>query len=352
MSAKKIIDAFEVWRDGGQPMVLATVFETAGSTYTKAGHRMIIAANGDYQGLVSGGCLEGDLAEHAKRVVQSLECMALTYDMRDEADELFGLGVGCNGMIRVFLQPMTAADAYAPFARIAAASLGRKRVLLGTVIASETRDLAEGTTVALCDGALEVWCGTVGNSDALSAELHATDWAAGARLYREAGATVLIAPLRHIPRLLVLGAGLDVLPVLRIATELGWIVSIADHRPAYLERGGFELAESIFLVDPARIHDTIRVEAFDAALVMSHHLETDKLYLRALATAPLGYLGVLGPPARRQRLLDALGEHAEALKTRLRGPVGLDIGADSPEAIALSFVAELHSVWCGQRGHV
>jgi len=119
MGARHILQSFRVWRTAGEPLVLATVYETAGSTYSKAGHRILIAANGDYRGLVSGGCLEGDLAERARGVAASGQSLALTYDLRDSADELWGLGIGCNGLLRVFLQPLSTANDYQPFAAIA-----------------------------------------------------------------------------------------------------------------------------------------------------------------------------------------------------------------------------------------
>src|SRR5690606_37932704 len=97
MSIRDIDQAFQKWRTGGEAMVLATVYDTIGSTYSNAGHRILIAANGDYQGLVSGGCLEGDLAERSREVIKTMQPQAVTYDMRDEADDLWGLGVGCNG---------------------------------------------------------------------------------------------------------------------------------------------------------------------------------------------------------------------------------------------------------------
>ena len=116
-------------------MVLATVYETIGSTYSKAGHRILIAANGDYQGLVSGGCLEGDLAERARSVIETNEPLAISFDMRDEADDLWGLGVGCNGLIRVFLQPLTEAEDYQPFSDIAQGLQDAAPAVVATVIA-------------------------------------------------------------------------------------------------------------------------------------------------------------------------------------------------------------------------
>jgi xanthine dehydrogenase accessory factor len=147
-----------------------------------------------------------------------------------------------------------------------------------------------------------------------------------------------------VPRLLILGGGLDAIPLVNMASELGWRVTVADHRPAYLERDAFGSAELTVLVDPTDIERRIAIDIYDAVIVMSHHLVTDERYLRQLAGHSNAYLGVLGPPARRQRILDNLASEDPALSGRLRGPVGLDIGADSPESIALSILAEIQQV--------
>jgi xanthine/CO dehydrogenase XdhC/CoxF family maturation factor len=128
-----------------------------------------------------------------------------------------------------------------------------------------------------------------------------------------------------------------------MGAELGWFVTVADHRPGYLARGGFERAERAVLVEPQKLGATLRLADFDAIVVMSHHLATDRHYLAELATVDSRYLGVLGPRARRDRLLEELADAAPQLRERLKGPVGLDIGADSPESIALSILAELQS---------
>src|SRR5262245_21302143 len=146
MGARHLLQSFDAWRAAGEPLVLATVYETAGSTYTKAGHRILLAANGEYRGLVSGGCLEGDLAERARGVVRSGQAVAVTYDLRDEADELWGLGIGCNGLLRVFLQSLSAGNDYQPFAAIADALVGVRGVGVATVIESSTPGVPVGAT--------------------------------------------------------------------------------------------------------------------------------------------------------------------------------------------------------------
>lgn len=326
-------------------MVLATVYETIGSTYSKAGHRILIAANGDYQGLVSGGCLEGDLAGRAQAVSQQHRAAAVTYDLRDEGDDLFGLGVGCNGLIRILLQPLVAAEGFEPFASIARAMLARDTAGAATIVERGASEAHAGATLIRADGTTANWGIGPDLEQRLSSGCDAAIRTGRARYeLDDRGVGILYAPLRPIPRLLVLGAGLDAIPVVNLAWELGWIVTVADHRPAYIERGGFERAEHAFQITAADLDRTVALEEFDAIIVMSHHLETDKIYLRQLASGDTRYLGVLGPPVRKERLLEELGELGQRLRDRLRGPVGIDIGADSPESIALSIMAEMQAV--------
>jgi xanthine/CO dehydrogenase XdhC/CoxF family maturation factor len=343
MGARQLLQSFHAWRAASEPLVLATVYETAGSTYSKAGHRILLTANGEYRGLVSGGCLEGDLAERARGVVRSDQAVAVTYDLRDEADELWGLGVGCNGLLRVFLQPLSAGNDYQPFAAIADALVSARGAGVATVIESSTLEVPVGAT-AVATSTGERTFGVTGHAAAIVAAASRVAFEhAEARLVTRDGCTILRAHVQPIPKLLVLGAGLDAVPLVAMAAELGWFVTVADHRPVYLKRGGFERAERTVLVEPETLRSALPVDDFDAVVVMSHHLATDRKYLAELAGVASRYLGVLGPRARRERLLHDLAELAPQLRDRLKGPVGLDIGADSPESIALSILADLQS---------
>jgi xanthine/CO dehydrogenase XdhC/CoxF family maturation factor len=341
MSVRQILEYFDARRERREPLVLATVYDTLGSTYSKAGHRILIAANGDYRGLVSGGCLEGDLAERARAVFANDAAAAVTYDLRDEVDEVWGLGVGCNGLLRVFLQPLRPERDYQPFAAIARRLAGGELAATATVVESSNANFAAGATVIGGATSHEAWGLAPRHAERLAERARAVLAEGGARVENEEGASVLYAPLRPIPKLLVLGGGLDAVPLVAMAAELGWFVTVADHRPAYIARGGFPRADRALLVDPGALASSVAVDEFDAIVVMSHHLATDRKYLAQLATARAAYLGVLGPRARRERLLAELDAAAPGLRARLKGPVGIDIGADSPESIALSILAEL-----------
>ncbi len=277
-------------------------------------------------------------------MVASAVPTAVTYDLRDATDELWGLGVGCNGLLRVFLQPLGPATGYEPFASMARCLVGTRPGGIATVIERGDGVRQAGTTAIVC-GAEHATFGDAGQAATpllAGAQRAAEDGIA--RFASELGGRILYAPLRPIPKLLVLGAGLDAVPLVGMAAELGWFVTVADHRPGYLARSDLERADRTVLLEPERLAATLPLAEFDAIVVMSHHLATDRKYLQQLPTSGDRYLGVLGPGARRERLLADLGSSGHALEGRLRGPVGLDIGANSPEAIALSILAEIQSV--------
>ena len=344
MSLLSTIRAFDEWRWAERQLALVTVVETEGSTYTKPGHRMIVADTGDYHGLVSGGCLEGDLATHASKVIASGEAQLLTYDLRDEADEIWGLGIGCNGLLRLLMQRLDAEHHYRPFLDIAEChrSFGGGELALVTESSAEAvlpgatwLQTAEGTshsgmeddTAAALAGAFEAMpCNGISALQTGGCELK-----------------VLRAHVPPVPRLLVIGAGPDAVPLVRLAAELGWRVTITDHRPADLQAPGLDVAEARIEARAGTLAEALKPSEFHAAVVMTHHLDSDREHLRELASEGPDYVGLLGPRARRERLLAELGPGGLALSSRLHGPVGLDIGAQSPETIALAIAAEIQA---------
>jgi xanthine/CO dehydrogenase XdhC/CoxF family maturation factor len=166
--------------------------------------------------------------------------------------------------------------------------------------------------------------------------------------------TFLVVPIEPPTRLLVLGAGPDAMPLVEIAGLMGWQVTVLDHRPAYAVSERFPRAQSV-TVNPAnalsKLLDSAQSHArYDAAVVMSHHLTSDEAYLGALADSTIPYIGLLGPAPRRARLLSDIGDKAQRLGNRLYGPIGLDIGANTPETIALAIVSEIQAVLAGRHG--
>ncbi len=348
MTPKNLLKSFDEWRKQQQELVLASVFETAGSTYSKTGARMLINSNGDFQGMLSGGCLEGDLAERAREVLTSGTAQMITYDLGLNNEELWGLGIGCDGLMKIFLQPLPAEKNYAPFVAIARAYEGDHPEVAATVLASDQDGVEPGATLVTADDNVELF----GLSDDAAKDLLGEAKAALADNISstrkiqigDANATVLFALIKPRPRLLVLGAGLDAEPVTRLAAELGWRITVIDHRPAYIEKGSFGDADEVICCPADELADVVDLAKFNTTIVMSHHLASDRSYLGQLSRSDIPYIGLLGPKDRRRRLLEDLGADAGDLEGRLHGPAGLDIGAVGPAAIALSILAEMHGV--------
>jgi xanthine/CO dehydrogenase XdhC/CoxF family maturation factor len=164
------------------------------------------------------------------------------------------------------------------------------------------------------------------------------------------GAKILIVSIALPIQLLVLGAGPDVIPVVDVAALLDWHITVVDHRPAYADPSRFPRAKRVICQPVASIVSTLSHMSFDAAVVMSHHLTSDAGYLDALAKSPIPYVGLLGPAPRRIRLMSDIGANADLLRGRVHGPIGLDIGATTPETIALAIVSEVQAVLAGKSG--
>ena len=318
---------FDESRRASRPLALVLVTGTSGSTYSKAGDCMLIDDEGRYQGMLSGGCLEGDLALHAAKVIAAGRAETLSYDLAAD-DELWGLGVGCDGRIDVMLIALDADGQ--PFAAMNDVFAGREHAHMAVVIADE--HLPVGSAVVM--GRTGTLYHAAPGADALLGDTPQHG------VVRESGGRrVIELSLSPAPSLLILGAGPDVVPVLRLAQELGWRTTVADHRPAYIESDAVAIADARHQIAPDELGTALDVDGYDAAVIMSHHLASDRAYLAALAGSSVGYIGLLGPAARRDRLLGDLGGLAGALAGRLDGPAGLDLGGRGPGQIALSIVA-------------
>lgn len=345
MSARLLKSVFESWSRGGQPLVLASVYATDGSTYSKSGAQMLISGDGNFQGMLSGGCLEGDLAERARSVAKSGNPQAITYDLGLNDEELWGLGIGCDGQMSILLQALSKQHDYEPFRSMLAAYEGTDIQASATVVASDVAALAAGSSLVLhresilwTDIDLRFQSRVV---DAIGLALADNRSQCASLEIDEHSCEVLLSVLHPRRQVLVLGAGLDAEPVVRFIAELGWRCVISDHRPAYIENGKFADSDRVCCIDANDISSALPLHEFDAVVVMSHHLKTDEVYLRQIAASPIPYVGLLGPANRRDYLLTALGDEGATLTDRLHGPAGLELNASGPASIALSIVAQI-----------
>ncbi|MEZ5499762.1 MAG: XdhC family protein [Steroidobacteraceae bacterium] len=335
-SFSRLLPFFDAARLAGQDLVLATAVATSGSTYRKAGAQILISGDGRYSGMLSGGCLEHDLALHARRVLDSGRGELVTYELGGPGDELWGMGLGCEGGMRILLSPLHAAGGWQPLAELARCWQDRQGMTACYIVASASPALPIGRIItSLTDVPIAF-------RDLVGPWLeHTSDIA----LYRKTGDSALEAftmPLALPARVLLLGAGFDAEPVVEFAQRVGFGVSVFDHRPALVQRARFPAAETMRHGEPAAAADMIAALKPRAAIVMSHHLASDRIYLQSLARSDVPFIGLLGPPGRRQRLLESLQPSDRArLGARLHAPVGLDLGGRTPETIALAIVAEL-----------
>jgi xanthine dehydrogenase accessory factor len=341
MSLHRLLPLFDRSRESGAPLVLATVIHTSGSTYAKPGAQMLIASDGEYAGLLSGGCLEGDLREHAREVLATGMARIIRYDLRSTTDQLFGLGAGCEGAMDILLTRHGAADGWQPLALMANDSRAGRECRVAFVTATAAAGVCLGASFPV--------------DSPLPAFPELQRFAAGAQpnaltQVSHLGVELFVAVAAPPPRILLLGGGPDARPVAQLAAFLGWHITVFDHRPLYLAPERFPPAATLIDGRAAELAATTRLADHAAAIVMSHHLESDLHYLRALALSAVPYVGLLGPAGRREKLLADLGADAAALRARLRAPVGLDIGGRAPESIALSIIAEVHAALAGRTG--
>jgi xanthine dehydrogenase accessory factor len=337
---------FDRYRRAGTPLVLATIAETLGSTYRKAGAQMLIAPDGSAAGLLSGGCLEADLLERARKVLDTGEALAVEYDTRSSDDILWGIGLGCEGAMRILLTRLDAANGYQPFAYVEQARHDNAAARFALIVDSKNPAYPLGATFRNGDTHVPAVV-----AEALGAATSAVRTQANTAKPVEAeNAKFLIVSIALPIQLLLLGAGPDAMPVVDFAAMLDWHVSVLDHRPAYADPARFPRAKRVTAQPVSQLEEHLQSASYDAAVVMSHHLISDAGYLSALAHSAIPYVGLLGPAPRRARLMSDIGSRAEGFHGRLHGPIGLDIGATSPETIALAIISEIQAVLAGRSG--
>ena len=371
----------------GRRAALVTVVGTSGSTYRRPGARMLVLAapgggsaetvGADFLGSISGGCLEDDAREHALAAIASGRPALVRYDTTADSDIFFGTGAGCRGIVQVFIEslPATGTADGDPLACIARGLRERRTGALASVIAVEPAD--GGPTPPAPGGFLWIDDAAQGRAPAATnitdpGLLAAVAADARAALFRGRPETcdyplpgggwarVFIDVVRPPRALLICGAGQDAVPLARLGKELGWCVRVVDGRRAYATPARFPGADEVIHCPAPEFASRVAVEPGEAVVVMTHHYLHDRDLLRALIPSPAGYLGVLGPRSRTERLLADLAASGEETGCRLdlgkrslrrlHGPAGLDIGAETPEQIALAIASEIEAAAAGREG--
>ncbi|AUN95208.1 XdhC family protein [Pseudazoarcus pumilus] len=348
-----ILDAWKRALDAGDEAVLATVVRIAGSSYRKPGARMLITSDGRNIGTVSGGCLERHLVERAWWLTEE-GAVLCRFDTRADEDAQWSFGLGCNGEVHVLLERVGAHHAREAFDALCAVRETMRPAATAVVIAADAGGGAQvGERLLLMpDGTLASRVEDPALADRMAAMLREDGrWPRYRRLACGAG-SVEVACERMMPpqRLVVFGAGHDAVPLVSFAKALGWHVSVADARAQYARRARFPAADRVTSMGPDTTLEQCGVTPQAAVVVMTHSIEQDRALLARLLATPRSYVGQLGPMERTERMLceirDAGG--APLYTDGLHYPVGLDIGADNPEEIALAIVAEIRAHFAGR----
>lgn len=303
----------------GQPAALATLVQVEGSSYRRPGARLLLLPDGTRVGSISGGCLEEDVMERARRVLATGQPELAVYDTTAENDLVWGVGLGCQGVVRIFLERISA-ERPAWLAALRANLQERRDTALEV---DSTGTPPTGTKLAMAGAA-----------------------PAGLR-------EIIPAP----PLLAICGAGEDARALARLAHEVGWQVTVADTRPAYATRERFPEASRVLAGPIPELAGQLRFDARTFAVVMSHRYVDDREFLRALLPRDLAYLGQLGPRTRTDRLLAELKAGGLAISPQaaatLHAPIGLDLGGSTPETVALAVIAEIQARLTGRTpGHL
>lgn len=319
-------------------LALATVVDVEGSSYRRSGARMLIRHNGTWVGAISGGCLEGNVLRRAREVMRTGEAQLITYDTRtDEAARIVGASLGCNGLVRVWIEPWQGYAAETALRDLQQAFQADGPRWYARLIASTApAGVPEGTLLQL---------------DGVDAHPGLADlpWAEGLHTLTRGDATEQWAVERVQPalRLLIFGAGDDARPLVSLASQMGWRVTITDACAAKCLPLRFPEAERLLHLPAAEAVQVLQPDAHSAAVLISHNYDYDKAVLAVLRAYPLPYIGVLGPRKRFERL-DAELDGGLAELPAMHAPIGLDIGAHTPFEIALAIVAEVQAVQAGR----
>lgn len=340
----EILSRLAELKAAGRRAALATVVHIAGSAYRRPGAKFLIEETGETLGSVSGGCLEADVREIAKGVLETGTSSLRHYSTGADEDIVWGLGLGCNGLVDVFIQPATEGPLAGLADRLRGLLAGDSPFVAATVVDGEGLG---SMLVAAPDGTVH---GSLGSPDLDGAAAeHARGLiSAGRSAVRTlAGRGIFFEVLPPPPHLIVAGAGDDARPLVAFAADVGFRVTVLDHRPALLAPEWFPRAARLVVARPEDQGIDLPPAGRSLAVVKAHSLAIDREWARRLLAAGVPYVGMLGPRARTESILREIGA-ASADTERVYGPVGLDLGADGPRQVALAIVAELLAFIAGR----
>ncbi len=352
---KSIVEAYKTIDFFNTKAALATVSRVEGSSYRRMGARMLVLDNGTYLGGISGGCLEGDALRRAQKAIVQNKPSVITYDTTQDDGAQIGVGLGCNGIIDVLFTPLHAGDTNNPVQILSTLTETRKPRAIVFVTDSNgvfgllgKTLLYENDVQFLQSFALKDIAGDVLEDlhDALQNQASRTvNYEYGGEAVR-----IFIEIILPVTHLILYGGNYDIYPMTRIAREIGWNVTVVTNI--------HKADKSLFSIATKVLHNKSdelpEADAYSAIILMAHDYKTDINNLQKVINTDVRYVGLLGPRKRSEKMFKELSENGNSISEknmeRIFAPAGLDIGATTPEEIALSICAEIRSVFAGRSG--
>ncbi|HEY0743001.1 MAG TPA: XdhC family protein [Chryseosolibacter sp.] len=353
---KSIVEAYRKTDLSKRKVALATVVKVRGSSYRSPGARMLITDEGTWVGSISGGCLEGDALRKARQVMNDGKAITVTYDTREESNQNLGIGLGCNGVIDVLLEPIdsskpnniisifekliTIQEPVAMATVFSSASLNAEKVLIN----SEGISITESTDKELHQLVSRDLHTLFGQKKSYAKEY----------LFGPERIEVFLELIQPAVSLIIFGGGFDARPVSQLAKSLGWNVSVTDECVAHIAPVFFPSADKLSLCQRDFVDRDFDITPYTACVLMSHNYEYDRDVLKKLLKTETPYIGILGPRKRFDKMLAEFSEKGLELSPedfhRIHSPIGLDIGAETPDEIAISIISEIQGKFSNRSG--
>ncbi|MCC7465199.1 MAG: XdhC family protein [Saprospiraceae bacterium] len=344
---KDIVLAYEKAVLQQKKSVLATVVQVIGSSYRRPGARMLVTEDGAITGAISGGCLEGDALRKAQMAIYQQQNRLEIYDTTSEEDQNLGIQLGCNGIVYILFEPLRPDAPDNPVLLLKKVVRERKNAVLATFFQPERRAEQPGTRYLFYATDADSITDTHLKSDVPDIFRQQTS---AVKSYPEYSVSYQFVP--PAVQLIVVGAGNDVQPLTEMAAMLGWQVVVSDGRPGYPTPARFPKAHQVLVAKPGERLPGITLDERSAVVLMTHNYPHDLAALETWIQTECPYIGVLGPRKKLVKMLEELEERGVdvSAKNKLYGPIGLDIGAETAEEIALSIMAEIKAVFSGRAG--
>lgn len=339
---------------------LVTVVHLDGSSYRRPGARMLVNEDGKITGAISGGCLEGDAQKKALFTISEQKNILFTYDTSKEDDSEMGIHLGCEGLIQVLFEKIDSKKEDNPIELLRKALLVRQKAVLVTLFDLDTIQNEQfGTCLLLQED------GTISGNIPLKQfensilkdlkKVMENEESVFKKYKSDQESVTAFFEFIHPPvSLVVLGAGNDALPLMKFADVLGWDFRIIDRRDTHANKDRFPLASEILIANPDVALNYLSYDKRTFFVLVTHSYKCDYYFLKSLCAADVPYVGILGPKKKLNRMLGELKEGgvplSQAKISTIFSPTGLDIGAETPEEIALSIIAEIQTVLKGKKG--